>query len=414
MSPNPAAAVTAGQKDSRAWIVVLACGVVAAMHVWKLPGAMDFIRDDLGMSLVAAGALLGVVQVASMLLGLISSIFCERVGLRNSLLIGIGLLATGSLMGAAAAETWQLMGTRAIEGIGFLLVTVVAPPLIRRNTDLARVNQAMGWWSAFQGIAVFIAVLASTLLLEGGQWVSWHIWWVIMGVLSAVMIPLAVAKIPSDGGTSVNVKEAAKRISRTVVSLMPWVCAVIFACYTLQWGAIIGFLPTIFGDAGVQGIWVGVATAIVGVVNGVGNVIGGRLLQHGVSPRVLVSTGMITMIVTTVLIFAPDWTRVTGGLWIQLAAAAVFSAVAALIPSSMTRVGVDAAPASGSPAAVIGLMNQVYNGANFIGPIILTSIATAVGGWNLSWAMTVTAASFGLILGLVFLRSPWLKINLRG
>ncbi|MGO1183426.1 MAG: MFS transporter [Micrococcaceae bacterium] len=405
LSPTP---------GSRAWIVVLACGVVAAMHVWKLPGAMDYIRADLGMSLVQAGALLGIVQVASMILGLLSSIFCERIGLRASLLLGLALLAVASAGGAAAHTTWVLMATRAVEGIGFLLVTVVAPPLIRRITPTPRLNTAMGWWSAFQGMAVFVAVLASTLLLSGAELVSWHAWWLIMAVLSALMIPLALWRIPPEPGTAVRVGEAARRIGRTVATWMPWVCAVIFACYTLQWGAIIGFLPTIFGDAGVHGVWVGAATAVVGLVNGAGNVIGGRLLQRGVSPRRLVSTGMVAMIVTTVVIFAPDWTRVPGGLWVQLSAAAVFSAVAALIPSSMTRVGVEAAPAEGSPAAVMGLMNQVYNGANFVGPVLLTSIATAVGGWHLSWVMTVSAALIGLMLALVFLRRPWLTLNLRG
>lgn len=399
---------------ARAWIIVLVCGVVAAMHVWKLPGAMDYIRADLGMSLVQAGALLGIVQVASMILGLASSIFCERIGLRASLVLGLGLLGAGSALGAAAEHTWMLMATRAVEGIGFLLVTVVAPPLIRRITPAERINTAMGWWSAFQGMAVFVAVLASTLLLSGAELVSWHAWWLIMAVLSVLMIPLALWRIPAESGTAVRVGEAFRRIGRTVATGMPWVCAVIFACYTLQWGAIIGFLPTIFGDAGVHGVWVGAATAVVGLVNGVGNVIGGRLLQRGVAPRWLVSTGMIAMIVTTVLIFAPDWTQVPGGLWVQLAVAAVFSGIAALIPSSMTRVGVDAAPADGSPAAVIGLMNQVFNGANFIGPVLLTSIATAVGGWHLSWTMTVSAAVLGLVLALVFLRRPWLTVNVSG
>lgn len=416
--PSPqrptAAGLTSPASGARAWIIVLACGVVAAMHVWKLPGAMDFIRADLGMSLVQAGALLGIVQVASMILGLASSLFCERIGLRASLVLGLALLAAGSAAGAAADHTWMLMATRALEGIGFLLVTVVAPPLIRRITPIERLNTAMGWWSAFQGMAVFVAVLASTLLLSGAELVSWHAWWLIMAVLSAAMIPLALWRIPSDSGTAVRVGEAFRRIGRTVATGMPWVCAVIFACYTLQWGAIIGFLPTIFGDAGVRGVWVGAATAVVGLVNGVGNVIGGRLLQRGVAPRRLVSIGMIAMIVTTVLIFAPDWSTVPGGLWVQLSAAAVFSAVAALIPSSMTRVGVDAAPAEGSPAAVIGLMNQVFNGANFIGPVLLTSIATAAGGWHLSWTMTVTAAVIGLVLAMVFLRRPWLTVNVSG
>src|SRR5690625_2957214 len=111
------------EPSTRAWIVVFLCGVVAAMHVWKFPGAMQFIREDLGMSLVEAGTLLGIVQVASMALGLAVSIFSVRVGLRNTLISGLALLMVGSFLGALATQTWQLMGSRALEGIGFLFVT---------------------------------------------------------------------------------------------------------------------------------------------------------------------------------------------------------------------------------------------------------------------------------------------------
>lgn len=64
MSPSPPST------SPLRWIVVVIAGVVAAMHIWKLPGALEGIRAELGISLVLAGPLLGVVQVASMLLGL--------------------------------------------------------------------------------------------------------------------------------------------------------------------------------------------------------------------------------------------------------------------------------------------------------------------------------------------------------
>ena len=52
------------------WAPIVAAGVVAAMHIWKLPGVMGQVQADLGMSLVDVGVLMGIVQVASLLLGL--------------------------------------------------------------------------------------------------------------------------------------------------------------------------------------------------------------------------------------------------------------------------------------------------------------------------------------------------------
>lgn len=375
--PHRTDAVSPVPGNDRSWIAIVACGVVAAMHVWKLPGALTFIRQDLGMSLVQSGTLLGIVQVGAMVLGLSGSILSERIGLRTTMLVGLSMLSLGSLVGALSEQTWQLMTTRGFEGVGFLLVTLVAPPLIRQNTSQDRASVAMGWWSAFQGIAVFLAVLVSTVLLDGTGWVNWQFWWMVMGVLTAAMIPISLRTVPGDSTHSVDLGPALSKIGHTLKTLTPWIISLIFACYTLQWGAIIGFLPDIVG--GHSGLVVGLATAVVGGVNGVGNVIAGQMLNRGVRPRAMVMTGMTSMVITTVVIFAPDWSAVSGGVWIQLAAAVVFSGVAALIPATVTRIAVDAAPADGSASAVMGLMIQVYNAANFIGPVVLTSIAAASG-----------------------------------
>jgi len=391
------------EPSTRAWIVVFLCGVVAAMHVWKFPGAMQFIREDLGMSLVEAGTLLGIVQVASMALGLAVSIFSVRVGLRNTLISGLALLMVGSFLGALATQTWQLMGSRALEGIGFLFVTVVGPPLIRHWAPRQRANTAMGWWSAFQGTAVFLAMLVSTLLLQYSGIITWHGWWLIMAALSLVMAVLGVIVVPQDHTEPVNLAAATRRITATIKRLMPWIMAVLFALYTLQWGAIIGFLPDIVSGSGLGALAAGVATAVVGGLNGVGNILAGAVLERGGSPRAMVMFGMGSMVVTTTIIFAPDWSAVPGGHWYQLAMAGIFSGVAAVIPSVINRIAVDVAPPEGAPSAVMGLMSQVYNGGNFIGPIVLTALATAAGGWHLSWLVTGSAAVLGLVLAAIFL-----------
>lgn len=410
--PHRTDAVSPVPGNDRTWIAIVACGVVAAMHVWKLPGALTFIRQDLGMSLVQSGTLLGNVQVGAMVLGLSGSILSERIGLRTTMLVGLSMLSLGSLVGAFSQQTWQLMTTRGFEGIGFLLVTLVAPPLIRQNTSQDRASVAMGWWSAFQGIAVFLAVLVSTVLLDGMGWVNWQFWWMVMGVLTAAMIPISLRTVPGDSTHSVDLGPALSKIGHTLKTLMPWIISLIFACYTLQWGAIIGFLPDIVG--GHSGLVIGLATAVVGGVNGVGNVVAGQMLNRGVRPRAMVMTGMTSMVITTVVIFAPDWSAVSGGVWIQLAAAVVFSGVAALIPATVTRIAVDAAPADGSASAVMGLMIQVYNAANFIGPVVLTSIAAAAGGWHLSWSVTVGASLIGAGLGAFFLNSRRLSMSFTG
>ena len=53
-----------------AWVVILA-GVCAALHVAKLPPAIPALQHELGISLVEAGFLLSMVQLAGMGLGVL-------------------------------------------------------------------------------------------------------------------------------------------------------------------------------------------------------------------------------------------------------------------------------------------------------------------------------------------------------
>lgn len=410
---NAPSGVVAGQpaRTRTAWIPIVIAGVAAAMHIWKLPEALSFVQADLGMTLIEAGVLLGIVQVGSMLLGLGVSLFSEVLGLRRTLLIGLTLLSVASLAGAFAQTTGFLMATRAVEGVGFLMATVVCPPLIRVITPPARANIAIGWWGAFQGLATFVAVLASTLLLTS---ISWQAWWVLMAAVTAVTIPLILFLVPPPpSGRDSNVRLAVKRVGATVRTLPPWIAGVVFACYSLQWGSVIGFLPTIFDEAGVGGLWPGIVTAVVGGVNGVGNIITGRLHQRGVPMRRLIIIGLATMGITSVITFAPEWSAVPGGLAVQIIAVALFSAVGALVPATLNRIAVDIAPPNGSGAAAMGLMVQIYNGANFVGPIIIAAIATAAGSWHLSWTMTLGASLMGVLLAWRFLSGRRLGIDFR-
>lgn len=411
-SPPTPADLTA-RAATRAWVSVFAAGVVAAMHVWKFPGALHAIRADIPMTLVQAGTLLGIVQVAAMLLGLTLSLFSVRLGMRTTLLVGLTLLAAGSFAGAMASATWHLMTTRAIEGVGFILVGIIGPGLIRHWAPPESTSHAMGWWSAFQGTAVFAAMVAATLLIDQTGLLPWSGWWVLMGGLSLAALAGVLRFVPTDLPDVVDLRAALGRVVATVRTPMPWIMAVIFSLYTLQWTAIIGFLPDIAAASGLGVVGAGLATAFVGGINGVGTVIAGRMLQRGASPRALVMFGMAAMALFTVLTFAPDWLGVPGGYWYQLASAALFSGLAAVIPTTILRAAVDVAPPEGAPSAVMGLMNQMYSAANFLGPVLLAAIATAAGTWRMSWTLTVAASVVGLVLALVFLTPARLTVASR-
>ena len=122
-----------------AWLVVLAGGV-AALQVGKLPPALPALQAELGLTLVQSGFLLSMVQLAGMSLAVFMGLLADGMGLKRSMVRGLCLLALASGLGAFATSTAALLALRAIEGLGFLLVALPAPALIRRLVPPAQLS----------------------------------------------------------------------------------------------------------------------------------------------------------------------------------------------------------------------------------------------------------------------------------
>ena len=385
------------------WLVVVLAAVCTGLHVWDLPAAIPFIRHELSVTLLQAGALLGATQLAGMLGGLVVALLAELIGERRCLLAGLVLVSLGSAWGAVSQSVPSLMASRMIEGSGILLVVVPGPGLIRRSTPQRRINTAIGWWGAFTGIATFAGLTASALILQAAPWRL--LWWVVTA-LTIAPVPLVLAFLPRDQRRgAAGAVTAARRVGVTVRSLKPWVAGLIFACYTIQWMTVVGFLPTIYSGSGLTGIWPGLLTAVVGGVSAVGSIGTAPLLQRGIPARTLLIAGFAAMAATSVLTFAIDWAALPAGLICEVACVSAFSLVGGVIPATLFRIAVDLAPPAGSAPATIGLIQQIFNVGSVAGPAIAAWLATRAGGWQSTWWMTCTFAVLGSLLSLYVGRS---------
>lgn len=386
-------------RSNATWIIVVIAGITAGLHIWKLPAALPVIQEELGLSLFIAGVLLGIVQVAGMLGGLGISLLAEVIGERRTLLIGLLFLTLGSALGAMSLGANTLLLSRAIEGVGFISATVMGPGLIRRYAPINRVNMAVGCWSAYMGTATFFGLIASAFFLQVGTWQTW--WW-IMAAVTLIPIPLILRLVPKDQPHAVGgAKAATARIGVTARTGKVWIAGFAFGCYTIQWMAVVGFLPTIYEQSGLSGTHPGTLSALVGGLNGVGAVLTGLLLQRGAPAKALLFVSFAAMGITSFLTFAIDWSPISGGLAWQVACVAAFSFLGAMIPATLTRMAVDLAPTGGSAPAAMGLMQQIFNIGNFTGPMIVAWLAMITGGWASTWWMTCGFAALGIILSAV-------------
>jgi MFS family permease len=429
-------------------LIVIAAGIGAALHVGKLPPAVTALQAELGLSLVQAGFALSLMQLAGMLLGVAFGALADGLGLQRSMVIGLALLALGSTLGGAATAPALLLATRVIEGLGFLLVVLPAPALLRRWAPPGKVTVVLGLWGAYMPLATALALLGGPLAIAALGWRGW--WWALAALCAAMALwlhrtappreaagtggrgPAPAAATPAAAGTVAVIAAAAgpapsatamataaaagsarpatptgwsHRLGATLRAPGPWLVALSFAMYSGQWLAVIGFLPTIYAGAGIGSSAVAVLTAGVAAANIVGNVGAGRWLARGVpAPRLLV-TGFVTMALCTVAAFAEGGPAGAGlPPTARYLALVLFSAVGGLIPGTLFSLAVRVAPGPETLATTVGWMQQWSAFGQFAGPPAAAWLTLQVGGWHFTWLMTTACSLLGLALSQALAR----------
>lgn len=392
-------------------LVVILAGVCAALHVGKLPPAIPVLQQALGVTLVQAGFLLSMVQLAGMCAGVAVGALADGLTPRRSMLIGLVLLAAASAAGGFAPGVTMLLALRALEGLGFLLVVLAAPALLRRLVAAERLNLIIGLWSAYMPLATTLALLAGPWVMQAAGWRAW--WWALAAVSAAMAwwlmraVPVAAALAGTTGAPAqAPLPPLIARLIRTLAAPGPWLLALSFAVYAGQWMAVIGFLPTVYAQGGTSLAAAGVLTALAAAVNMLGNIGAGRLLHRGVAPVRLLVAGFVAMGVGAVLTFAA-WPGDVGGaaptpllpMPLRVAAVLLFSGVGGLIPGTLFALAVRLAPGEGTLSTTVGWMQQGSGFGQFFGPPLVAWVAArAGGGWHLSWLATGASALAGLML----------------
>src|SRR5690606_21651112 len=212
----------------------------------------------------------------------------------------------------------------------------------------------------------------TSLVLAGGPVlmavVGWQGLWVILAVVSLAVAGWLLRRVPSDQArraaaagvatTSPTASAAARvqwsqRLRDTLTRSGPWRVAIIFSMYSSQWLAVIGFLPSIYAQAGLSGQLAGLLTAFACLVNVTGNVAAGRLLHRGVCARHLLYAGFVAMGRPAFVAFSPLTAEAPV---VRYLAVVIFSAVGGLIPATLFALAVHVAPNEHTVSTTVGWM----------------------------------------------------------
>lgn len=374
---------------------VFASGLVAGAYMTKVPPALPGLRVELGLTLVESGLIITTFNVLGMLVGMLAGMVCDRLGHKRLALAGLGVMAAGGALGAAAHDFGLLLFSRFVEGVGFILFAVPAPALMTSLTAGPRDRaKALGIWGAYMPTGGTIALLLAPLLIGVS---GWRGLWLALAVAALVAaLPFAAAVPPSRPAQLGSLRLVAESVRQKGNIAM----ALLFACYVAQWTSIMVWLPTFLTEQGASTPAAAMATALMVLVNAPGNLLGGWLLSRGVARGRLVLAACAIAALCEIGMFAA---ALPGAL--RFALVLVFSLCAGVIPASIFAGLPVHARSPRHIATGNGMVLQFSNLGQFFGPLLVAWLASRFGGWQASlWALLAFAAggaACGAALGII-------------
>jgi hypothetical protein len=149
-----------------------------------------------------------------------------------------------------------------------------------------------------------------------------------------------------------------------------------------------------YAQAGLSAGVAGAATALAAIVNMIGNIAAGRMLQRAVPAQWLLYAGFASMAVGAALAFAPEGVPPL----LRYAGALVFSMLGGLIPGTLFSLAVRLAPGEQTVSTTVGWMQQWSAFGQFAGPPLVALVASRAGSWHWSGLVTGGCAAAGLLL----------------
>ncbi|MBX2838954.1 MAG: MFS transporter [Gammaproteobacteria bacterium] len=358
--------------------VVFIAGCSLALHAGKMPAALPLIKAELDLTLSTAGVIVGMHAALSACCALLCGLVVAKLGYARFAIAGVALSGVGSLIGSHSPSLWPLMISRVIEGAGWILAVVSLPALMNslsREKDRALV---MGIWGAFVPVGAGLMLLVSPLLLSIG---GWRLSWMLAGGVSLLSAALLfwVCHANKQNLSSLSVLPTETpfvELRRPSV----WWLAALFLLYSVQFGSVTVFLPTMLVDLttvplSAASYWV----ALIMLINGIGNLLGGWLVGLGVARGQLIIVVCIVGGILSCLVYAPVEYAA-----IRIGSALLFSLVTGIIPGTVFATIPVIASSAVSVGLIVAVVLQGIGIGQLIGPVAISAV---VDGSNGNWAM---------------------------
>lgn len=226
-------------------VMTLAAYLTSGLNLFGIAPLLPLAIEEYGISRFEAGLLISMPMLMGAILGIPGGMLAARIGIKRSFMISwvcMGLLALSAL----TPNYYVLLLLRLLYGVGLSMSVAASGPLVMqwfRSREVLAINAAN---TAILSLGVAASVAAAVPLAEVVGWKTSLTVLSGLGVLGAVIWPLAPADLKSDGGSqqAISFRDVIGVLRGRVVALLLIGDVGAIAQYT----ALTGWLPTFFNE----------------------------------------------------------------------------------------------------------------------------------------------------------------------
>ena len=372
----------------REWVrpaSTIAAGVLAAAALGKVGPVSAQVGQAFGLSPFALGATISLITFAGAVVAAPAGQWLRDRDPRPWLAAGLAVMAVaGGAMTLAPPSRGALIGLRAVEGAGYLLIVVGGPGVLVRQVSAARARTALALWGICTPAGFAVSAAAGGLAASRAGWQDWFA--ALAGACAVLAGVVLVLARDQRGGAPAAPPPADRRRPRLAAPLL---LACGFGALSLMAVAILSLLPTYLIQRGLSASAAGGATAVAAAASIPGNACAAALLRRGARPGLLTGSMLICPALAAVA-FAhavPLPAAVGGAAALIFAVGIAASAAYASLPE-VTRSRHDLPLAN-------GILIQLGSVGALIGPPVFAAV-TGLRHWELIAYLAVPAAIIGV------------------
>jgi predicted MFS family arabinose efflux permease len=254
-----------------AWALAFGTAVIVTIE-FSAVGLLPGLARDLGVSLEAAGRLVGGFALASCLLGPPLTVWAARRDARAMLVGCLAVFALGNLVAAAAPAYGVVMAVRLAEGAVLPVFVSLAIATLVRDAPHRPRARSLGLLNAAV-VAGGLVALPATVVLAGE--LDWRVSFAALGLLALAGAAAAARLAPRS--SEAPAREAAGLLRRPAVLAHLALSATTFAALFASYTYLAAYLEQV---AGLDPLGIGAALAGFALAGLVGNAVAARLADR--------------------------------------------------------------------------------------------------------------------------------------